>query len=1087
MLPNHRIQRASSLWRTTFVCTVFALGIVWLGWSQPALAKKGSIHLFAPETTYTPGKPVIAYVYFFRVPQMGFWGQNIGSSHDFRLLARKSISSVRERFPDPGGSPFPEVRNHMLYRIRLMPKTQGKTLRYGPVRIAMQVGSFRGLRRISMKSNTLTFTQKTLAPGAGKIQAKVVIPQRKLSAHQGFDITYTVQCPMRLCDYQRIGHQRTLELLKGRVELLPSSSFSVPQTAIRPKIESRNDQKPPMTWVHFHFKMYPLKKGSLRIPGLKLALPTLNILDQRPILKTVRKWLVSKGIPRDRVHQYVRLDRNIHASMTERRVLFPRKTIQVQASPGLQGSWNLVSQIVRKNQTTYWKLSLTGKGFLQATTQFFREQIQEKIKQHKLASRVQFAHMAWRLPDGRVDGRITLEAYFKVLSTTGSIPSISMQFVDAQGKKYIRKTLAVAVQKPTVDDTPFQAQSNQNHIYIHQYKQPTTQQPEQVTVWGYKLPKGFPLSVFLKQRWDLQTTPHFKETEVGQLQMTTRRTVRDPFTGSLTYMHYSGPVAVKAQVAHMQAQVRTGTLALFPAVKWGNRWYFVKRISSQASKRVLRWVARTQRKRYFAGETVEYTLGLRFSRQHINDTLRTFFKEQLFGKLKLLKEPNLSSFSSLRVLDRFKLYSVGSDALEFRYRVQFKAPEGDRLKIPAATLRLPYRVLRYIYYKHQTCLFPEGGSQALLFKMLAREHHNRTVRSGGECGVGTQILTSPTLIRTIDALPDQAKQLQLIGSFRLTTKLAQLSFPNKNSTIADKPFYLMVKISGDGDLKTARELMRDQLSQIGRQLRKQNVTTYIETPNDAEQPGSVRIQMQIIAEEVGHLQIPSLKLKYYHREEGVLTAQTLPMQIKIEARTGNAVVRIPARKKTLAKTKSKRVVQQTTDLRSNRVVGASVLENDFFALRQLDSLLLLLFGPGLFVLFFGWHRWNLQQQADPERNRRNQALRQLSQKLRGISFTDSKEAARVCIDALQRYLIERLSLKQKQLTAADIEDVLRPYVDEDAAHTAMQGLIDALQQLEASLYGGDPIADSSTFLKQLEQQMSTLDRHLPKHIARKES
>ncbi|MEL6436840.1 MAG: DUF1194 domain-containing protein, partial [Pseudomonadota bacterium] len=47
-------------------------------------------------------------------------------------------------------------------------------------------------------------------------------------------------------------------------------------------------------------------------------------------------------------------------------------------------------------------------------------------------------------------------------------------------------------------------------------------------------------------------------------------------------------------------------------------------------------------------------------------------------------------------------------------------------------------------------------------------------------------------------LPDNAQNTKLIGSFQLKTKLEQLTYPNKQSTDIDKPFYLVIDISGDG-------------------------------------------------------------------------------------------------------------------------------------------------------------------------------------------------------------------------------------------------------------------------------------------------
>ncbi len=147
--------------------------------------------------------------------------------------------------------------------------------------------------------------------------------------------------------------------------------------------------------------------------------------------------------------------------------------------------------------------------------------------------------------------------------------------------------------------------------------------------------------------------------------------------------------------------------------------------------------------------------------------------------------------------------------------------------------------------------------------------------------------TAPLTI-PIEPLPENAKDVKLIGTFSLKASLQQLSYPNKRATTVDKPFYLVVDITGSGDLKTARELLKDQMADIARRLRKKSVTADTQESNDKdlEKQGIYRLQLQLIAEQEGDVAIPSLKLKHYHREEGLLTAQTLPLQVKIEPRTG---------------------------------------------------------------------------------------------------------------------------------------------------------------------------------------------------------
>lgn len=1066
---------SSTFWRGWAAALVV---LVCLSWAQPAQAQQGQIRLFAPTKTYTPGNPVTVYAYFFRVRRAN-WSSAIRDNGGFRLKrdSKKRISGVAENIPDQDG--FPQRKLHLFYRFQLLPIGQQNTLSYS-VKASFRSFGFGGFRRYSLKSNVLRFRRVTKAKSnqTGTISTKVEIPTQTIFENQAFTLTYTINCAVSVCDYRGNKQDIALRLLQPRIRLGRSSDFFIPERKIRPDITNSTTNTAP-TVIKLRYKMYAQKSGSLQVPSLSLSLPVLKVLDQRTVLQKVYRWLRGQNISAADAPRLVSVNDPNFAQASFRRVSFVRRAVKVKASFGVQGDWQLQSRLVKNQGQLYWKISLTGRGLLRLAANFFRKQLSKELEDKKLTDKIKLAHLTWELIDRRIDGRVGLHAYFSFNQGPFPLPSLQMQFLDKQGKKYTRTTQASTSSAAQEDSIPLSPSPKQRHVYIHTPAALTASQPQQLTIYGYKLPEKFPLGLMLRQKLKLAGPLSVQERSVGQVVVSRRRVINTPFGRSESF--YQGPENVNAQVATIQASLRNDIMAQIPSIRWGGDWYFSV-LKQKASRQVIKLVANTDRKKYFAGESVVYTLSLRFSKEEVNQRLRTFIKDKVIGELKLVKLPDLSQFSNLKVEERFKLYTVDKEQLEFRYKVRFKAPQADRLQIKPATIRLSNRVLLYIARRFETCMFPDGGNGKVLFKMIALDHHNQQTQDQG-CDVGTQVLTSAAVDQPIVALPDQAKQLQLIGNFRVSSQLTQMSFPNKNSTIVDKPFYWVVDIAGDGDLSTARDLLKDQLSQLLNKLRKQNVTGYIETPDDKElaKQGKIRLQVQLIGEEVGGFKLPSLKLKYYHREEGVLTAQTLPIDIKIVPRTGGVAI-APTKRKALPKTQSKRVVQQTTDLRPNLVLGAGALADQSFGLDNPLSLLVLLSGPLFFLLFLGWHQMDRSRQADPQRNQRNKALGQFVQQIKGASFGEPKEGARQCIDALQRYLIDRLSLQKKLLTPSDIEEVLS---ETEQAQEASKPVVKALQQLEASMYGGAAIDDPKAFVNTFEQNVRALDRALPKGRAQK--
>jgi hypothetical protein len=1043
--------------------------------ATPAQARNTAIQLFSSSKTYTPGQPITVYLYYFRLPEMMMWSPRIPRSPDFRVVSRvgRPVSARIE------GDEF-EGSRHLLYRFVIMPKRQANTLSFGPIRLAYRIGSpdpFSPGRRVSLQSNTLTFTKRSASGTGSTIQKQVTLPSTPVFAQSPFYATYRIQCPQAICGYKNVPLSTIQQLLQKRVTFGATTGMTIAKDSMRPTIA--HDAKQNSTTLTFRLKVYPLQEGELTLPTLNVSLPIAHTVKQMPILSRIRGWLVTKGIPRRVVNRFVSLRQSVHTVLVGKRdVMLPGPNVNVGPSKGLQGSWLLNSRIIRVNSTNYWRVSLTGRGFLQAAVGTFRKLLNDAVATHKLKDKLALAHLTWLLPDQRIDGRITLNAYFRFKGKRVALPALQATFIDDKGKAKTQQTPAVPLtQTPVTEDIPFVGQGKQRRIYLHHHKQPTTSASAPVTVWSYKLPDGFPLAAMLKQRWSLDSALQTERRRVGQLNIE-RRQYRRFGGGSFSFTFSSGPTAVAAQVGQIQATLRNDMMARIPAVQWGTNWIFHHTKSSKADQQQLRLLATTNRKRYFPGEKVEYTLGIRFPASLLSSELRTVFKDKIFKQAKLLTLPKFTQFPGMQVVDDLKLYNVGKGEMEFRYKVRFKAPQGNQLKIDAASLRLPRGVLIQIARHYNTCLFSGNGVQSLMFRQLALDHYNRGVRQRG-CEYGTQILQSPVIVRPIEALPEQAKQLQLVGTFRLSARLTQLSYPNKNSTEVDKPFYLVIDVAGDGDLDAARNLLRDQLSQMGRSLRKSNVTSFIENVNDDKTPGSKRLQVQLVADEVGSFTIPSLKLKYYHREEGVLTAQTLPIKVKIEPRTGRLAV-APRKKPALSTSRGKRIVQNSTDLRPNIVLGARALLSEESSLSVMNMWLILLGAPVFFLLFLGWHRVSLAQAADPNRNVRNRAFKQLTQQLQQVSFDDTKKGARASIDAVQRYLIERLSLQKKTLTVPDIEETLAPYTSESSTKEASESLVATLQQLEASLYGGASIDDPKGTLQKIEQQLRVLDRALPK-------
>ena len=480
------------------------------------------------------------------------------------------------------------------------------------------------------------------------------------------------------------------------------------------------------------------------------------------------------------------------------------------------------------------------------------------------------------------------------------------------------------------------------------------------------------------------------------------------------------------------------------------------------------------RKSYFTGEAITYQLQVHCPTSSCPPK-PTGFYAQVFTKH--LKLPKFEKFPAWRRTENFVRHQGRPGWVVFRYRVRFSAPTNSEIKLQAARLRLPNNVLFRLHRQDSICLFHNQSRDQVLQQAIVRDHHKKS--DNASCSMGTRELSTSSLRIPIRSLPREAKNIKLIGSFQLSTQLKQLSFPTKRMTIADKAFYLIIHISGDGDLQTAREQIRDQLDSFSRQFRKKNVTTYTEMPDDKalRKEGKSIVQLQLIPEEPATLIIPSLSLRYFHREEGILKAQTLPISIKVIPRTGSVILPRPTPAISNVANRSKK--RQATELRPNTLLDSQGLQNQYFFLTHYFSLIMLFSPFALFLLFLGWHRIQQYRESNPHLQERQRAFREYRAKVQKLDSKDSSWS-RLVLQALHHYLIERLSLSQKQLTSRDIEILLRPHLSSDKTAGDLDKLLIQVKTLEETIYGGSVIDEPASVLLSLDNILKQIDRNAPK-------
>ncbi len=1034
------------------------LGIFFAWCPENAFAQRGSIRLLAPQKTYAKGEEVTAYVYFFRVPSMfGFFSslaRYIGNSQDFQLVKRTRIFNYQEQLRDSQGFPIGEVE-HALYRIRLKPLADKTSLSYGPIR-------YRGI-----VSNVLTFRRRTLLASQQHIRLQTLIRSKNFKVGQPFEMKTTVHCPQSLCDYSQIDMNSLIQHLQNKTQVAPSSALWLKKHHVLPEIRYDYSHKPPIVNISFVYHFYPLRGGTLQTPIVSISLPIIEIVDQGKIERQLREWLIQKqNFSVRNAERYISLRRKKVAFISFRELRTKRYPIQVQQDGVCRGEWKLSSRLVTPANTSLplWEVSLKGKGFFLLADEALRKTLQDALKKAHLQEKLQLKHYRWRLPEQNLAGRGSIHFYFKFEGKQPNLPPLKMVFIAPSGKKYTQTTPPIpqGSRSTPLEDT-FHYSPTDRHLYLYYEQKPTSDTPQMAHIWTYQLSSDFPVFHVLSRRWQIEA-PLLLEQKSLRKNFVHRSSSNSGF-GSFFQMT-TRTVIIEAKVGKAPVRQRQGLLARFPIVQWGNQWVTFKEETGNG----LTMSAALSRKSYFAGESVEYKLFIRCPTTECGQKSAGFYAQIFQAHLKL---PGFDRFANLRILDRFTR-TEKNNITTFLYRVRFRAPQTKKLHLKPATLRLPRHLLHRLYKKNNICFFRSGRAREVLLSSIAKDHYGQSGQQ--DCALGTQELSTLPFDVPIEPLPANAQDIKLIGSFAIKAYLEQLSFPNKQSTEVDKPFYLIVDISGEGDLYTAQEMLKDQLSSISRELDKQHVTAYIQDNDDKDlqKRGILRIQVQLIAEREGKITIPSLKLRYYHREEGILTAQTLPLSVTIEGRsnTSRSLHSFrPTQKKTIQQ------LQKETDLRANQILAHSPLNNEYFELREPKNLILLFFSPALFLLFLGWHQRRLKLLSDPKRLKQQRALKEFSRRIAKINPNDRWEHEFLL--ALQTFLADRLALEQKQPTPKEAEEILREHLPHSELTDEAKALVQSMQQLEDALYGGAPIENKTSFAKSLTQILKKLHHSLP--------
>ena len=1019
-------------------------------WLSPTLHAKGEasqIFLLSEQKDYKAGENITAYVFFFRMNErLAFfqaWERVLQGNATLDVQKRERLSVLREMTPSG------EEVYHGFYRLTLTPRQETGILQYGPLQID---GS---------TSNLLRFSPRSVSQ-APPIQSSATLSTQRPNQGQETRISFRLRCPRVLCDYKNIEINELLNHLRQKARLLDTEGLWIANPSVIPHVQQEGTHAE----ISYAYLFRPLRSGRINAPRLQVPIPILQTSDQRVIRERVIRWLhETHKIPLNQARRYLRLDRELLTRVTFSTLTTPSLPLSVSPAPALMGRWTLRSRLVipQSSSLPHWEVALQGDGFLLLAAPAFRQRLEAILAQHKRKD-LRLVHTAWRLPRQDLQRQVEIAYYFALPPKRPTLPALSMDFLDEQGKTYTQTQPAIQEDARAIPlNEGFASSKESRRLYLYFDRTLTTKQTERADVWSYQLPEGFPAVQMLEARWQLASPLQLQAARKFK-NITQRHQSRGGFGMFMQISTRSVPIDV--ETGSVEAKLHNSPLAaVFPTVYWGDQ-----RIDAhEETGSGLTISASTDRERYLVGESIEYRFVIRCPAGECSPQDAGFYKGIFQRHLKL---PSFDRFGGWQKLDDFTRREEADGSTSFTYRIRFKTTQIGEIKIDPVSLRLPDDLLRGLLQQKQICLFRGGRAEGRILDAIARDHLN--VQAQSECETGTQELQTTPLRLTLEALPPEASGVQLIGNFRIQTTLTQLTYPAKQATLVDKPFYLLVDVSGDGDLATAQQILQDQLARLSNTLRKQDVTAYTEIPPDEQKPDRIRLQLQLIAEQPTKLTLPSIQLRHYHREEGLLTAQTLPLTVLIEPREDRAAPREKTPKPT---TPAPTALLQETDLRPNRVI-ATHLDNEAFFLLSLPSLIFLSTPPLLFLLFGGFLRFQRKRQEDPEGQRQRQALHSLRQALRQAST--SQHWQRDALQALQNYFSERLRLQQKNLTSEEIAQSLERHWPDAKKESSAQALPKHVAALEDALYGGGARLEKQSTLDEIEKDARRFDGLCPR-------
>jgi hypothetical protein len=1025
-------------------------------WSPQAHAQQTAIHLYSPSSSWKAGEDLTVFVYFHRGarPLLFMWRRILVSNRDFQVLETREVSGAREYIRDPQGFMDSQLF-HIVFRVRLRARRNSGTLQYGPLRFG------------SATSNTLSFSQATQASSGGAIRTSVSLDRKQFRRGSPFNITLKVDCPRDKCAYNKVNFRALRAHFQRAVTYTKPGNLMVTAGQNNPRI-SYPSGTPARTHVYFTYQAVPLNAGRTQTPQFQIRLPILKLVNQRSAINEIKKWVQKTyRFSANKISSFFRLRQPFMATLNFTSLAANATSIEVGSTKATPGEWTLTSRVVQQAGTNelLWEVGLRGTGFIPLALQDFRKVFREVWKKAGLDQKVQLKQSLWRFPNANL-GSGQLLHYFAFKNGRVALPGFSMSFSKNNGQKYTVNAPALDTKAAVGSlEESFEVQAMQNNLYLSE--KPGANGAIDLSIVSYQLPSGFPTQLYLTSGYTLSGS--FSMTARNRMKTVTQRRTMGP--GMVFSSSRSFPINYKE--GQVQVKKNNGPFQALPVVIWGP-----KRIGSRKlGIKSIYLTARTSQTKYFVGEAVEAIIEIHCP---ISVCVRKKNKELVSLFKSNAKLPNIDRFQNIQILENFRRQVTRPGWVAYRYRVRFRPGGEGKLTLRPTVLRLTRNKLGMLFQRHQVCLFRSGGGDDTLVDAIVADHMNAR---GGGCQFGTRELRSPSITTEVVGLPSNAQGIKLIGTFRLNSKLTQLTYPRKQATTLDKAFYLIVDLSGNGDLKTASSLLQDQVSGMLRKLRKESVSGFLEvsTDPDLKRKGIVRIQVQLIAEQLGMLKIPSLKLKYYHREEGVLTAQTLPLKVKVEPREGRQVVvarRTPTKVRKI--TRKQRQLASATDLRPNRVLGNRPLLNDRFELKVKEPLLWIFTSPMLFLFFLGWHRRDIALKADPAKQQQQKALKQFRKALSEIASGASQaEWAQGVLQATQRFLADRLKLKSRNMTLNEIDRILRDKDEANAIKAERESLAELLEELEGTIYGGGELDNQQAFLQKLESILQTLQRKLP--------